>query len=257
MTAVRRVHPDDQLTLVEHLDELRWRIIIVLTVMVLAMGACFWRSSELIRYLASPLPHSNGHPYKFLVTSPTEGFLTTVTIAIYAGLLLTLPVLTYQLYAFVIPAFSQQYHRTMRPLLMLIPGLFIGGVLFGWFLVMPPALHFLVNYNDQAFHYQLKARDYIQFTILTLAAMGIVFELPVVMLVLGRLGIVTSDMMRRYWRIAVVVLAFVAVILPGTDPITMIVEFIPLLVLYAISYVLVRFVERGRTDDEPEVWQSP
>jgi sec-independent protein translocase protein TatC len=87
--------------------------------------------------------------------------------------------------------------------------------------------------------------------------MGIVFELPVVMLVLGRLGIVTSDMMRRYWRIAVVVLAFVAVILPGTDPITMIVEFIPLLVLYAISYVLVRFVERGRTDDEPEVWQSP
>jgi sec-independent protein translocase protein TatC len=257
MSRVRRVRPDDQLTLVEHLDELRWRVVMVLTVLVVAIGVSFWKSSELLRYLASPLPHSHGHPFKFLVTAPTEGFMTTVTISLYAGILLALPVATYQLYAFVIPAFSEEQHKNLRPLLMLVPGLFIGGVAFGWFLVMPPALHFLVNYNDQAFRYQLKARDYVQFTMLTLGAMGIVFELPVVMLVLGRIGIVTSEMMRRHWRIAVVVLAFVAVLLPGTDPVTMIVEYIPLLVLYALSYFLVRLVERARDEEEPEVWPTP
>ena len=122
---------------------------------------------------------------------------------------------------------------------MMIPALFVSGSIFGWYLVVPPAIGFLVNFNAQAFNYQLRAKDYIQFVLLTLLAMGIVFEMPAVMLVLARLRIMSSALMRRHWRISIVVLAVVAMLLPGVDPISFIVEFIPLLVLYGLSYFIV------------------
>jgi sec-independent protein translocase protein TatC len=134
---------------------------------------------------------------------------------------------------------------------MMIPGLFIAGVIFAWYLVVPPALDFLFTYNADAFVQLPRAKDYIQFVMLTLLAMGIVFELPVVMLILARLRIISSAFMRGNWRIAIVVLAVVAMLLPGVDPISFIVEFIPLLVLYGISYFLVLMVERGR-EEEPD-----
>jgi len=161
-------------------------------------------------------------------------------------------VATYQLYAFIIPAFSEEYHRHMRPLILMIPALFIAGVIFGWYLVCPPALDFLFTWNQDQFHVQLHAGAYIQFIMLTLVAMGLVFEMPAVMLVLARLRLVTSAFMRRNWRISIVVLAVIAMLLPGVDPISFVVEFIPLLALYGLSYFIVVAVERGRREEEPD-----
>jgi sec-independent protein translocase protein TatC len=252
----RRVKPDEQLTLVEHLDELRSRIIVVLAVMTVAIAVCFYKSAAILNFLAAPLPSNTpGHPeaaYKFLATSPLDGILTSISIAIYSALLLTMPIATYQLYAFVIPAFAEQHHKHLKPLVMMIPALFVCGVIFGWYLVVPPAISFLVGYNTDAFNYQLRAKDYVQFVLLTLLAMGIVFEMPAVMLVLARLRIMSSALMRRHWRISIVVLAVVAMLLPGVDPISFIVEFIPLLVLYGLSYFIVVGVERARGADEPD-----
>src|ERR671928_1447114 len=163
---LRRVRPDDQLTLVEHLDELRTRIIVVLVCLAVAIALVLTFSGRLLHFLTGPIHHK-----QLLQTAPGEAFLTSVSIAVYGGLLVTLPILTYQLYAFVIPAFSEQYHRMLRPLLVMIPALFVVGVVFGWYLVLPPALHFLLNYNDANFHVLLKARDYMQFVMLTLLAM--------------------------------------------------------------------------------------
>jgi sec-independent protein translocase protein TatC len=252
----RRVKPDEQLTLVEHLDELRSRIVVVLAVLTVGIAVCFYKSAAILNFLAAPL-HSNtpGHPdqaYRFLATSPLDGILTSISIAIYSALLLTMPIATYQLYAFVIPAFAEQHHKHLKPLVMMIPALFVCGVIFGWYLVVPPAIDFLVGYNSQAFNYQLRAKDYIQFVLLTLLAMGIVFEMPAVMLVLARLRIMSSALMRRHWRISIVVLAVLAMLLPGVDPISFIVEFIPLLVLYGLSYFIVLGVERARGADEPD-----
>jgi sec-independent protein translocase protein TatC len=246
----RRVKPDEQLTLVEHLDELRTRIVVVLAVFTLAAGICFYKSEALLKFLAGPLP-DNIQNKGFLQTGPLDAILTSLAISIYGGLLLTLPIATYQLYAFVIPAFAEEHHRSVKPLLMMIPGLFVAGVIFAWYLVVPPALDFLFTYNADAFVQLPRAKDYIQFVMLTLLAMGIVFELPVVMLILARLRIISSAFMRGIWRIAIVVLAVVAMLLPGFDPISFIVEFIPLLVLYGISYFLVLMVERGR-EEEPD-----
>jgi sec-independent protein translocase protein TatC len=251
----RRVKPDEQLTLVEHLDELRTRIVVVLAVLTLAVAVAFYKSGAILNFLADPLPHHHGHSYRFLAVSPLDGILTSISISLYSGLLVVMPIASYQLYAFVIPAFAEQHHKHLRPLLLMIPGLFITGVVFAWYLVVPPAIHFLVGYNNNAFNYQLRAKDYIQFVLLTLLAMGIVFEMPVVMLILARLQIMSSALMRRHWRISIVVLAVVAMLLPGVDPISFIVEFIPLLALYGMSYFIVRGVERAR-GDVPEVEPS-
>jgi sec-independent protein translocase protein TatC len=248
----RRVHPSEQLSLVDHLDELRTRLVVVLAVLAVAAGICFWQSGAILNALAAPLPSPHGHTYRFLVTNPLDGILTSMAIAIYGGLLLTMPIATYQLYAYLIPALDERHHRSLRPLVLMIPALFIVGVTFAWYLVVPPALDFLLGFNSQAFTIQLRAKDYIQFVMLTLLAMGIVFEMPAVMLVLARLRIMSSALMRRHWRISIVALAVVAMLLPGVDPISFIVEFIPLLALYGISYVIVRGVERGAPLPLPE-----
>jgi sec-independent protein translocase protein TatC len=250
----RRVLPDEQLTLVEHLDELRSRIIVVLVVFTIAIGVCFYEADRILQFLAAPLPLKPGQTtYQFLALSPLDGILTSLSIAFYSALLLTMPIATYQLYAFVIPAFAEGYHKHIKPLVVMIPILFICGVIFGWYLVVPPAIGFVVGYNSTSFNYEnLRAGEYVQFVLLTLLAMGIVFEMPAVMLVLARLRIMSSALMRRHWRISIVVLAVIAMLLPGVDPISFIVEFIPLLALYGLSYFIVVAVERTQSSDDPD-----
>jgi sec-independent protein translocase protein TatC len=249
----RRVKPDEQLTLVEHLDELRSRIIVVLAVLTVGVAVCFYKSDAILNFLAQPLPHEPGHPYKFLVLGPLDGLMTSISIAIYGALLLTLPIATYQLYAFVIPAFSETHHKHIKPLVLMIPVLFVLGVVFAWYLVVPPAIDFLVGFNTDSFNYQnMRAKEYVQFVMLTLLALGIVFEMPAVMLVLARLRIMSSALMRRHWRVSIVALAVVAMLLPGVDPVSFLLEFIPLLGLYGLSYFIVVAVERAQGADEPD-----
>jgi sec-independent protein translocase protein TatC len=245
MARIRRVRPDDELTLVEHLDELRVRLIVSLLVLTIAVAGCYYESHNILHFITGPIHHRQ------LVTfAPTEAFFNTVMISVYGGLLISLPLLSYQFYAYVIPAFSEDSQRTIRPLLFMVPGLFLIGVVFGWYVVIPPALHFLTGFNQHEYTYFPRAADYIRFIMLTLLAMGAVFELPVVMMMLGRVGIIRSSFMKRRWREAIVVLAVIAALLPGTDPITMTAEYVPMLLLYGMSYFLVKAVEpKGSISD--------
>lgn len=247
MARIKRVRPDDELTLVEHLDELRVRLIVSLLVLTIAVGGCYYENHRIYHLLTSALPNGHRQLYTF---APGEAFFNAITISVYGGLLISLPILSYQFYAYVIPAFSEESQKTIRPMLLLIPGLFLIGVVFGWFVVVPAALHFLVTYNRDVVNYLPRASDYIHFVAYTELAMGIVFELPVVMMMLGRVGILRSSLMKRRWREAIVVLAVIAALLPGTDPITMTAEYVPMLGLYWFSYFLVKAVEpkRGITD---------
>ena len=247
MARIKRAHPEDELTLVEHLDELRTRLLVSISVLVVAVSACYYENHRIYHLLTSALPKGHRQLYTF---APGEAFFNAITISVYAGLLIALPILSYQFYAYVIPAFSEESQRTIKPMLLMIPGLFLIGVVFGWFIVVPAALRFLVNYNSSVVHYFPRASDYIHFVAYTELAMGIVFELPVVMMMLGRVGILRSSMMKRRWREAVVALAVIAALLPGTDPVTMTAEYLPMLVLYWFSYFLVKAVEpkRGISD---------
>jgi sec-independent protein translocase protein TatC len=242
MARIRPVSHEDRLTLVEHLDELRIRLIISVAVFAIAFGLCFWQDELLFDLLNDPLPGDQ----RPLTLGVTEPFFTTLTVSAYAALLLSLPLILYQVYAFVLPAFSPGERRIVLPLLLMVPFLLVAGVAFGYFVILPAALKFLLNFNESEFNIQIRAREYYSFAAMTLAALGILFQIPVVIVALTRLGITNPRQLRRLRRHAVVVIAIVAMLLPGTDPVTMLIAMVPLLVLYELSILLAVLVERSR-----------
>ena len=159
MRVPRRVTPDEQIDLVDHLDELRSRIIIVLAVLAVAMSVLFWKSGEILHFLSQPIRDQIPHWQGFLVLSPLDQIMTSISIAIYGALIITLPVLTYQLYAFVLPAFPEEHHKHIKPMVWSVPILFLVGVVFAWYLVVPPAFDFLINFNQDQFNVQLRAKE--------------------------------------------------------------------------------------------------
>ena len=229
---------DEQMTLVEHLDELRNRIIASAAVLVVACGLCFWQNDLLLEIANEPLP-GDRVPITFGVTEP---FMTTLKISIYAGILIALPVLLYQAYAFLLPALRPTEKRVVLPFLLLVPLLFIAGVVFSYFVVVPAATEFLLNFNQDQFNIQVRASEYYSFFILTLIALGLVFQVPMGIVAVTRLGIVTPQQLARNRRYAYLILAVVAMLLPGTDPVTMLIELLPLLVLFEFSLILARLM---------------
>jgi sec-independent protein translocase protein TatC len=159
-------------------------------------------------------------------------------------LLIALPCLLSQLYAFVIPAVAPELRAGLRPLLVLAPALFVSGAAFADAIVVPPAVRFLQGFNHGAFETLVQARDYYRFELTTMLAVAVVFELPVVLIALARAGLVRAAWLRAHRRIAIVALAVVAVGLPGTDPVTTLLEVVPLVALYELSILLVAAGER-------------
>ena len=229
---------EDRLTLVEHLDELRTRIVISVAAFVVAFGLCFWQNSHLLDIANAPLP-GNKTPITFGVAEP---FTTTVTISAYAALVIALPVILYEAYAFVLPALTDRERRVVVPFLIMVPLLFIAGVVFGYFVVLPAATKFLLNFNQSQFNIQIRAKDYYSFFTVTLGAMGLIFQLPIGILAVTRLGIVTPKQLAQNRRYAYVIIAVVAMLLPGTDPVSMLMEMVPLIVLFEASLIVARVV---------------
>jgi sec-independent protein translocase protein TatC len=248
---------DEQMTLVEHLDELRNRIIASLAVLVVACGLCFWQNELLLEIANKPLP-GDRVPITFGVTEP---FMTTLKISIYGGILIALPILLYQAYAFLLPALKPTEKRVALPFLLLVPVLFITGVVFSYFVVLPAATQFLLNFNDDQFNIQVRASEYYSFFVLTLVALGLLFQVPMGVIAVTRLGIVTPQQLSHNRRYVYLALAVLAMLLPGTDPVTMLIELAPLVVLFELSLLLARLVgtpaEPASAAPEPEPPASP
>ena len=248
---------DEEMTLVEHLDELRNRIIASLAVLVVACGLCFWQNDLLLEIANKPLP-GDRVPITFGVTEP---FMATLKISIYAGILIALPVLLYQGYAFLLPALKPTEKRVALPFLLMVPVLFIAGVVFSYFIVVPAATEFLLNFNQDNFNIQVRASEYYGFFILTLIALGLMFQVPMGVVAVTRLGIVTPQQLSHNRRYIYLGLAVLAMLLPGTDPVTMLIELAPLLALFELSLILSRLVgtpaEPAASAPEPEPPASP
>lgn len=316
MPPLRPIGHDDRLSLVEHLDELRTRLIWSIVVFAAAFSLCYWQNDRVLdivnrpvaqalspgknpkdqlgqtslfqqrlgalaralgpalaaaersaaspadrRALADALTAARAaaeatptnvarRPITFGVTEP---FLTTFKVAGYAAILLALPFLLYQLYAFVLPAFTPRERRAVMPLLLLIPALFAAGVAFGYFVALPRAATFLLNFNEKNFDILLRAQDYYSFSVTFLAAIGLLFQVPIGVLALTRLEILSVAQLRRNRGYVVLGVAIVAAIAtPTPDPVTMIVTMAPLLVLFELSILLAAVLQRRRAG-EPEL----
>jgi sec-independent protein translocase protein TatC len=306
--ALRPIGHEERLSIVDHLDELRTRLMFCLAALIVAFGICFWQNHALLNVLNRALPRvssvsgqhglasipnrsvreragllKSAHAFELLAAAPRtpavaqqayaaaaqglitaantlpntaqtqekpitigvgEPFTTTLTVAAYFALLFSLPMLIYEGYAFVIPALNPKEKRVALPLMAVAPALFIGGVVFAYLIVLPPAVRFLQGYNSSNFDILVQAKAYYTFEILTMLGIGLAFQLPLGLLALQRIGVINGHTLTRHWRYATVIIAVIAAAMPGADPVTTGLEMLPLVLLYLASIVMLRIADR-------------
>jgi sec-independent protein translocase protein TatC len=305
-STLRPIGHDERLSLVEHLDELRTRLIISVAAFVVALGVCLWQSDAILKIVNHPLqtatahrsandPLEKGAVYEHdvaralslmvpvlqdavrnaktpaerahaqaAVTAATqaarsvpqvtarrpvtlgvgEPFTATFRVAASAAVLLILPLLLYEAYAFVLPAFSPREREVALPVMLLVPFLFAAGVAFAYFLALPKAITFLQNFNADQFDILIQARDLYSFSIMVMGVMGLLFQVPIGIVALTRTGILTTAQLRAGRRYAFLIIAVIAMLLPGQDPVTMLIMMVPLLVLYEGSILVSALLDR-------------
>lgn len=250
----RRLRHGEEVTLVEHLGELRTRLIVCLVAIGVAFVVTYVFHGRLLDWLNRPLPDNLRKPTTF---GPIEPFATSIMVSLWAALIITLPIVFWQLWAFLAPAFTEHYQRSMSLLVVFAAVLGLGGLAFGYFVILPAAIHFLTNYDSSKFNIQLRARDYYRFVSFVLLGVALAFEVPVFVLGLVRLRILSAARLRRTWRIGVFLMTVIGVLLPGVDPVTTILSVIPLVALYVLSIGLATFFEpRWRQARETPVQAS-
>ena len=232
-----------EMSFLEHLGELRKRLI-VSTIAVL-LGACltFAYSREIFEILAQP--YVNSFPNSSLIgTGPAEAFMLRLQVAFFAGLLLVLPVIFYQVWLFVAPGLHEHEKRIALPFVLCTTGLFIGGVYFCYDVIFPFAFDF---FHDQyvltGLSPTIRMSEHLSVVVKGLLGFGIAFEMPVLAFFLGRLGVLSSGMMKSGLRYAVVIIFIAAGVLTPPDVLTQFLMAAPLLILYGVSYLIVRWVE--------------
>lgn len=250
----RRLRPGEEATLVEHLDELRARIFVSLGALVVGFVIAFVFHRHLLHWLNAPLPEKRGNPITLGVAEP---FLTAVKVSLMAGLGLALPVILWQLWSFLAPAVEAHAERTVRLFVLFATVLLVAGVAFGYWVVLPKAIHFLTNFDQHEFNIQIRARDYYSFVLTVLFAVALVFQLPIFILALVRLGVLSTDTLRNNRRLGYFIVAVIAVLLPGIDPVTTTLEAVPLIALYEGSIWLAVLIERRAPRPEPASLTEP
>ncbi len=308
-TAVGSIGHEDRLSVVDHLEELRSRLIVSLAVVAVALGLCFWQNHALLNIINKPLAHETqkqveagngplGSTYtvqqaartvaaqlKLVVqalerpgsgasaatksslthVTPTlrgaiahlsaapqgnkpvtlgigEPLTTTLGISLIFALILSLPIVLYEAYGFVLPAFSPEQRRVATPLMLAIPFLFVAGVLFGYFVVLPAAVRFFQNFNSGEFNMLVQASQYYHFAAVVLLAMGLVFQVPAGVLAATRAGLVTTKQLRHNRRYAILACGAMAAFLPG-DAITLLLETVPLYLLFELSVLIAEIID--------------
>ena len=244
----RRLDHGEEASLVEHLDELRQRLFFMLGAIAVGTVVCFVLHRRIVHYLAITLPEKHRHLTTLTVGEP---FMTSIWVAIYGGFLLALPVILWQLWSFFMPAFDRAHAMLLRWFVLAAALLMVAGVIFGYFVTLPAAEHFLTNYDNQIYNVQIQARPFITFATQVMVAMGIVFELPLFVVGLTRMGVIKTEYLRKNRRICYFIVACIGVALPGVDPVTTTIETVPLALLFEssiwISVLLDRRSQRMRT----------
>jgi sec-independent protein translocase protein TatC len=252
----RRLDHGEEATLVEHLDELRSRLIIALFAIVPLFLLTFVFHEQIMEWLTGPLPNDK----KLVTLGVTEPFTTSVKVSMIAALALALPIVLWQAWAFFAPAVQPHFERVVLVFVVLATALFVTGVAFMYTIVLPRALDFLTSYDTELYDIQIRASYYYTFAAMTLLAGGLAFLMPIFVLGLVRLRVLTSDRLRKNRRIAYVLLLVFAILLPTVDPVSLAFETIPLLILFEMSIWLSVFMEkrwnRGWDEDLAEAGLS-
>ena len=235
-----------RMTIIDHLGELRSRIFKVLVAFIAAAAVTFYFNQELTRLMLEPSGLDNLN-----FTAPAEGFFTSVKLSLWAAFVLTVPIILYQGWAFVMPAVGDVGRVFTYITIALASSLFLAGVFFGYILTLPVAMNFLLGWNEGLFNEIITGNYYLSFATRLLLAFGIAFELPAATYVGARLELIDAEMLRKYRRHALVVIAIASAMLTPPDPFSMLLMMIPLLLLYEGSVLIARYVNPvSESEDE-------
>jgi len=239
---------EERLTLVEHLDELRRRLIHAAIALAVGVLAAMVLNDFVFHLLLRPLQRLPAPaPHKITTFSPAEPFMVSLKVWVYMGVIVASPIIIWEFWAFVGPAFAPTSRRVLVALVAVCAALFLFGVAFGYLIVLPKGLNWLLGFNSDYFNTQARAADYFSFVAWFLVAFGAVFLAPVVIVGMVRIGVVDTAFLRRHWRYAIVINAIVAMVAtPSQDAFSFIAMFIPLEILYELSILVARVVERRR-----------
>ena len=241
---------EDRLSLWGHLDELRKRLFVCLVAATVGVVLAALFNDFMFEVLLYPIRQVPGLPVsatEITTFSPSEPFMVSLKVWVVGGLIVAAPILIYELWAFLAPAFTDGEKKYFYPVVFATTVLFFAGVALAYFLVLPKGLNFLLNFSSGFFNVQLRAQEYFTFMALFILAFGVVFELPVVLVLLAKVGVVDDRFLKKNRRWAVLSMAFAAAIItPSQDAFSMLAMFVPLYVLYEISIVLARFVQPKR-----------
>ncbi|MDX6473410.1 MAG: sec-independent protein translocase protein TatC [Gaiellaceae bacterium] len=236
----RRLGHGQHAELVDHLDELRSRLLVSLVAVVASFAVSYAFHARLLAMLESPLPAGK----KLVTFGVTEPFMTSLQVSLVGAIAIALPVLLWQAWSYFAPAIDPRVQRTVMIAVVAATVLFAVGLVFAYEVAMPAAVRFLTTYDQHIYNINVRAKDYISFTLAVLVSVGLVFELPAVIVALVRIGIVEADQLRRNRRIGYVAVAALAVALPGVDPVTTAFEMAPLMILFEASIWVSVAVER-------------
>jgi sec-independent protein translocase protein TatC len=237
----RRLPREEEATLVEHLDELRRRLMVALAGVGVATAVAFVFHNTILDWLARPLPAGHRHVVAFGVTEP---FSVSLAVSLYAGILLALPLILWQVWSFLAPALDSATERRILSLAAFGLVLAAAGLAFGYSILLPRAVHWLTGYDTTHFTLLIRATSYYSFVVTVLVGIVCVFETPLVVLSLVNLGVLSSAALRRNRRNGYFVVSVVALALPGPDPVTTLLELLPMLALFEGSIWLAAFAER-------------
>jgi sec-independent protein translocase protein TatC len=237
----RRLGHGEEATLGEHLEELRQRIFVVIGTLAVASIAAFVFHSRILDVLNRPLPAGHRH---LLATGVAEPFTVSITVSLYAGLVISSPVILWQIWSFFAPAFQPSGERKMLLLVTFAAVLAAAGLAFGYWILLPRAIHFLTNYDSRHFIHLIKASTYYSFVVTILLGIVVIFQLPLVILGLVGLGVLSSRTLRKQRRVGYLITAAVALALPGPDLVTTFLELLPMWVLFEGSIWLAVLFER-------------
>jgi sec-independent protein translocase protein TatC len=237
----RRLGHGEEATLAEHLEELRQRIFVIIGALAVAAVVAFVFHARLFDWLNKPLPP--GHR-RLLATGVAEPFTVSITVSLYAALVLSSPVILWQVWAFFAPAFDRSAERKVLLLALFAAALALAGLAFGYWILLPRAIHFLTNYDSKHFVHLIRASTYYSFVVTILLGIVVVFQLPLVVLGLVGIGVLSSRTLRKNRRIGYFITAAVALALPGPDLVTTFLELLPMWVLFEGSIWLAVLFER-------------
>jgi sec-independent protein translocase protein TatC len=247
MPIVPRPHPEATMSFIEHLEELRRRLLWSLGALVL--GACvgFWVTTQydVIGFLTRPVrPLLEDGRLTYL--HPTEPFMVSIKVGIFVGAVIALPVIFYHFWRFVAPGLMEKEKRIFVPALLASVLLFVGGAALAFFLVMPFGLRFFLGFATESLQPMITINDYFSFAMQVTLMFGLVFEMPLVILVLVWLGILPTRLLKKYRRHAIALMAIVSAILTPADVISMLLMLVPLYLLFEISVILGTGIEKRR-----------